>query len=186
MVKYYLDIMLAGRNLELLSHLGHLPSQTSPASLPDSLNRLSLIYIFRQRFNDHFSSTAMPPSEVLTDASQLHFEEEFKSDNPLLNSAFSCLHISLQRKEPNMLKTQSKGLHTPPEFFPLFPLFEHSLLEPIRCKQRLVSKALLEVLYKKCSLRIHILALRRIHLMQAGDLMDRFSLQLFQKVVDFF
>ena len=182
------DIMLAGRSVELLSHLGYLPSLTS-SSLHNGLHHApSLIEIFRERFNDRFSSSPsnILSSEICIASSKLPSlsNEEFKSDNPLLNSAFSCLNKNLQRNIPHQKipEIKTKGLHTPPEFFPLAPLLEYSLLEPIRCKQRLVSKTLLQVLYNQCNLRLHILALRCIHLLQAGDLMDRFGLQLFQKV----
>jgi hypothetical protein len=185
------DIMLAGRSVELLSHLGYLPSLTS-SSLLYGLHHTPvnerLIDIFRQRFNDRFSSTFnnILPSEICIASSNLPSlnNDAFKSDNPLLNSAFKCLNKNLKRNIPNhnIPEAKTKGLNTPPEFFPLAPLLEYSLLEPIRCKQQLVSKTLLEVLYNQCNLRLHLLALRSIHLLQAGDLMDRFCLQLFQKV----
>lgn len=182
------DILLGGRSVELLTQLNRFLNITS-TSVGTSCRSNPLMDTFQNRFNNHFSCATDHPNVLSLVSSMptvsVDRPEEKRSKNLLLNKAFKSLHdgvrVNSNKQEVRPL-IQPKGLKTPPEFYPLLPLLEKSLLEPIRSRQRIVCKALIDTMYNHCNLREHILTLRRIHFMHAGDVMGRFCLQLFQKV----
>ena len=181
------DILLGGRSVELLTKLRKEFTDTNRVLAPTCSSK-KLVEIFQERFNrfasDRFNcavsqSFSIPVSGPFATAHAKHT----MSKNPLLTKAFKCLRKDFcPNKYSEDKQTRLETLSIPPEFYPLLPLLEKSLLEPMRSRQRMVCKALLDTLYENCSLRKHMLILRQIHFMQAGDLMGRFCLQLFQKV----
>lgn len=87
--------------------------------------------------------------------------------------------------DPTVEASEAK-VATPNQFYPLLPLIQQSLAEPIRAKKAKVCHALLQVLHERCALRLHLETLRAVHLMRAGDLIGRFCLELFRKVLDLY
>ena len=179
------DILLGGRSVELLTQLNRLLNVN--CSSVNSGSHSKLMDIFQERFNRRFKSDSPSVFHCVPVSCTVNANEE-KFKNPLLSKSFANLRTGFGRKKKsgNAEVVQSESLSTPPEFYPLLPLLQQSLLEPIRNRQHLVCKALITTLYETCSLKVHILTLRRIHFMQAGDLMGRFCLQLFQKVFCFY
>lgn len=185
------DVLLAGRSVELLGHLGKVNHFERFVCDGDEVQFLApLPEIFARSFNGRFPSNIDNSThEVCLAVSQLSAlrQDTPTADNRLLTDTFSTLRqkLKLRRERKTFAANEdprTSRFQVPPECFPLLPLIENSLLEPIRKKRHAVCKILLETLYDKCSLRDHILALRYIHLMQAGDVMDHFCLQLFRKV----
>lgn len=181
------DILLGGRSVELLTKLKREFIDMNCVTASTCRSK-TLAEIFRERFNRLASSDEDPFQCAVSQSFTLSApatanQKQINSKNPLLSKAFKCLRNDFCRnKYSEGLETRLETLSTPPEFYPLLPLLEKSLLEPMRSRQRLVCKALLDTLFENCALGQHIRTLRQIHFMQAGDLMGRFCLQLFQKV----
>jgi len=135
----------------------------------------TLYDVFVDRFN-HFSGD--PGRGGNSPESEEQVQLEYQSENPLLNEAFRMIYNNLNRQKK---VEPAAPLRTPPEFYPLLPLLEHSLKEPVQIKKKLVCRALLDVLYERYAFRTHLHNLRRIHLMRAGDLMEPFCLDLSRK-----
>jgi hypothetical protein len=182
------DILLGGRSVELLTKLRREFIDTNCVSAPTCCSK-PLVEIFRERFNSLAANcfkSVVSQSFAVSVSATAHAKHT-KSKNPLLTKAFKSLRKDFCRnKHSEDEQTRLGILKIPPEFYPLLPLLEKSLLEPMRSRQRMVCKALLDTLYENCSLRQHMLTLRQIHFMQAGDLMGRFCLQLFQKVFNLY
>lgn len=181
------DILLGGRSVELLTQLNRFLNITSLSVVTDCRTK-SLMDTFQERFNNRFKCAGDHPNASSFVSSMLTVSscaEENKNKNILLSKAFKSLRDVVRVNSDEQVvrqMIQPNGLKTPPEFYPLLPLLEKSLMEPIRNRQRIVCRALIDTMYKHCGLREHILTLRRIHFMHAGDVMGRFCLQLFQKV----
>jgi len=204
------DILMAGRSVELLGQSGHLTGFVRNSNL--QCGKLYHIFIDRfNKFSPNIQNVATAATKIPVAASLEH-----QSDNHLLNDAFRSIYQSLgsYKKVPFLsiayFAALSYFLHhcstmtfllsisfqhelpaetllqTPPEFYPLLPLVEQSLKEPIRTKQESVCRALLDVLDDRYDFKGHLHNLRCIHLMQAGDLMERFCLELSKKVFSFF
>lgn len=175
------DIMLGGRSVELLTQL-----KRQSINVNGDCRSGTLMHTVRNRFNGFAPDYSECIKHVfhssdVTVTTKKHSNQKFR--NPLLAKAFKTLRNHFcQSKQTEVKPNQVEEVCTPLEFFPLLPLLERSLLEPLRIRQRLACKSLLDTLYEDCCLKLHILTIRRIHLMQAGDLMGRFCLQLFQKV----
>ncbi|XP_059353189.1 gamma-tubulin complex component 5-like [Daphnia carinata] len=174
------DILLGGRSVELLTQLKRKSMHVS-----DDCRSGTLIQTFRNRFSrfasDDFECGKVFHSSNGTVTTKKYPKQEVR--NPLLTKAFETLrNHSSQSQHSKVERSKVDGVSVPLEFYPLLPLLERSLLEPLRSRQRLVCRALLDTLYEDCCLKLHILTIRRVHLMQAGDLMGRFCLQLFQKL----
>ncbi|KAI9552524.1 hypothetical protein GHT06_022890 [Daphnia sinensis] len=169
------DILLGGRSVELLTQLKR-KSMRVNGGCPSG----TLIETFRHRFSrfasNHFECEKVFHSPIVTVTTEKDHKQEVR--NPLLAKTFETLRNHSSRSQPSKVE----GVCVPLEFYPLLPLLERSLMEPLRNRQRMVCRALLDTLYEDCCLKLHILNIRRIHLMQAGDLMGRFCLQLFQKL----
>ena len=182
------DILLGGRSVELLTKLKREFIDMNCVTTSTCRSK-TLAEIFRERFNklasDRFQCAISQTFSLSVSATDQ--PKNINSKNPLLTKAFKCLRNDFCRtKYSEDQQTRFEIINTPPEFCPLLPLLEKSLLEPMRSRQRLVCKALLDTLYENCSLGQHIRTLRQIHFMQAGDLMGRFCLQLFQKVFNLY
>ncbi|KZS15294.1 putative Grip128 [Daphnia magna] len=169
------DILLGGRSVELLTQLKR-KSMRVNGGCPAG----TLMQTFRNRFSrfasGYFECGKLLHSSNVTVTTKKDLKQEVR--NPLLAKAFETLRNHSNRSK----RSKDDGVCVPLEFYPLLPLLERSLLEPLRSRQRLVCRALLDTLYEDCCLKLHILTIRRIHLMQAGDLMGRFCQQLFQKL----
>ena len=163
------DVLLGGRSVDLLFHLS--VSLNNDVQFHQSLNGT-----FYDRFIRRFFSSTKTSDESDFNAKS---DNCIKPANQMLKDCFKNMNFNRRKLVREENKVEFK---TPPEFYPLSPLLEESLLEPIRHRQRFLSKRLIQVMYDTCSFRVHILNLRRIHFMQAGDLMGRFCLQLYEKV----
>lgn len=174
------DIVLGGRSVELLIHLNRfLNLSISPIN---SNNPTKLVDAFRDRLSSRFLAFIRQPTSD-PNINALSCEPRAVDSQQLLTNAFKCVRAHLYQIEKHELDpTHLHSATIPTEFFPVIPLLEQSLFEPIRNRQRIVCKALLDTLYEKCSLRVHLLALRQIFFMQAGDLIGHFCQQLFKKV----
>ena len=182
-------VLLAGRSVELLSHVGHL----SDVARQLRYSCPHLYDDFIRRFN-HYAESDMTASDITTNDPATKQEEtlevaqmsidtsqlDFDCDNPLLAAA--CIAIYSGDNQPAEKGQTPQQLLTPSEFYPLLPLVEQSLMEPIRIKQNQVCRALLDVWNDRCCLQTHMRNLRGIHLMRDGDLMGRFCVELFRKV----
>ena len=167
------DILTAGRSVELLNQVGQLSHFVRRTNVQSS----KLCDIFAERFDSFCCNVnIVPPAASISPPPPL---AKYESDNPLLNDAHALIYQSLTPEKSDKI---ARDLQTPEEFYPLLPLLEQSLKHPVRAKQRLVCRALLDVIDDPFAFRTHLLNLRRIHLMHAGDLMGRFCLQFFKKV----
>lgn len=176
------DILLGGRSVELLTQLNRSLMITNSQLGVLKFSSKSLMDSFCEHFNNRVERPSCTSPTSFNTSANAHLSEKQHKNNLLSNTFQSFRNGRRCDRRHEFQPPSSKALVTPPDFYPLLPLLERSLLEPIRIRQRLVSKALIDTLYEKCALRAHILTLRQIHLMQAGDIMGRFCLLLFQKV----
>lgn len=185
------EILQAGRSIELLSHLGSLPYGQQTVGLSSTDCQEPLKDIFKQAFNGFFSDKKPALSPTLISLPSMAKSLTVQGDNPLLKNTFDFFskkeaqRTAFRRSSSPLSSNPEISLQTPSEFYPPLPLFQCSLLKLIRSKKRLVCETLIDVLYNQCSFRKHLLFLRSIHLMQAGDVMERFCLKFIQKVYDF-
>ncbi len=186
------EILQAGRSIELLSQLGSLPYGKQIVGLSSNDCQLPLKDIFKQSFNGFVSDKNPVLSPTISSPPSMARSLTVQGDNPLLKNTFDFFskkeaqRTAFRRSSSPLSSNIEIPLQTPSEFYPPLPLLQCSLLKLIRSKKRLVCETLIDVLYNQCSLRKHLLFLRSIHLMQAGDVMDRFCLKFIQKVNDFF
>lgn len=189
------EILLAGRSVELLSSLtGH--ERPMLQTLADGKPSGSFTSVVAK------SLTLQPflncDHTVLTscnDSASYAEHTVAQCNDPLLEDTFDLLQSRLRRHGRESVCLNPDGLQqsshsrknsdfsqASSEFLPLWPVLGKNLMGLIRRQYAVVCKNLLDILHKEGQLKAHINSLRYILLMQAGDLMDIFCLQLFQKV----